>query len=500
MRPIILNSDNSSADFLYIQLYDSIKASILSGDAVPGEKMPSLRKLADDLDLSITTVQQAYSQLAVEGYIESRPQSGYYVNSLNPGTAGNYSDVSAVSSPAASVGGSTDFLSRKTTDSQFTGKASFIYDSSCFDFNKWKKCASRVFTDRSEDLLYESDPQGEPSLRKEISEYLHLSRGVYAPADRIVIGAGTQQITSHLGRILHRMGINLVSLETPGYLPVQSIFHDSGFSIQHIPVSGDGIRIEKLPVNIQSAVYVNPSNQFPTGAVMPIGRRYELLNWAAENDSYILEDDYDSELRYFGKPVPALQSLDHGNRVVYLGSFSSTLFPAIKISYMVLPEKLFEIFGNIKSQYTQTCSKAEQLTLAYFMSEGYYETGIRRLRNSNTKKLDGVLAAFNKYAPDFVEPVNTKSGITLTLKVRSIKQPVSDGPYASSANAPADSSAHLRTAERLADEAGKIGLQMIPISEITDQETTALSFYYSRLPLEKTEPLIEALIKRWNEL
>ena len=146
---------------------------------------------------------------------------------------------------------------------------------------------------------------------------------------------------------MRKMNISHVSTEDPGYMPLQNIFRDLGFTLTNIPVRSDGIEIEKLPANIPSAVYVSPSNQFPTGAVMPIGRRYLLLDWARKNDGIILEDDYDSELRYFGKPVPALQGLDRNDSVVYLGTFSSTLFPAVKISYMVLPNHMVKIFQEL---------------------------------------------------------------------------------------------------------------------------------------------------------
>ena len=141
---------------------------------------------------------------------------------------------------------------------------------------------------------------------------------------------------------------------------------------------------------------------------MPVANRYKLLTWAKENDSIILEDDYDSELRYFGKPIPALQGLDTGDRVVYLGSFSSTLFPAVKISYMILPEKMASIFSSIKSDYTQTCSKTEQLTLALFMEDGYYYTGIRRLRSLYSQKLAEVLASFAKYGRNHIKTTDTR--------------------------------------------------------------------------------------------
>ena len=460
MKPILLNQDDNR-DFLYIQLYEAIKSDILSGAMSAGEKLPSLRSLSRELGISITTTELAYNQLLVEGYVISKPQSGYYVASINP-------------EAGLSAGGQDNASFANLEDYTFE-ESPYITDLSCFDFNKWKKCAARVFNDYSRLLLFESDPQGEPALRYEISKYIYRFRGVTASPDRIVIGAGTQQITSHLSRILRKMGINHVSLEAPGYLPVQSMFRDAGFNISHIPVSKDGINISKLPANISSAVYVSPSNQFPTGAVMPVGRRYELLDWAVDNGSIIIEDDYDSELRYFGKPVPAMQGLDKHNRVVYLGSFSSTLFPAVKISYMVLPDEMADIFRSIKDQYTQTCSKAEQLTLAFFMEDGYYYTGIKKLRSLYAQKLQTVIQAFGRYAPDTVEPLDTQSGINLTVKVHSKKK-----------------------ASQLCSEAKSVGLQMVPLSEVTDQSTSALIFYYNQVPLNQIDHLIFNLVSIWS--
>ena len=468
MKPIYLQQEHTSARPLYLQLYDTIKERILYGEMLCGEKLPSLRGLARDLGISVTTTELAYNQLFVEGYITSKPKAGYFVARIAPIAAGAQETVQR--------GEETRRADGVYDINDFTFESSpYRTDPSCFDFVKWKKCAARVFNEYSELLLYESDPQGEAALRFEISKYLYHSRGVTTSPDRIVIGAGTQQITGHLCRILRKMDIRLVALEAPGYLPVQSMFRDGGFTISHIPVAKDGIEIDKLPTNIASAVYVSPSNQFPTGAVMPVGRRYELIDWAVRNQSIVIEDDYDSELRYFGKPVPALQGLDRHDRVVYLGTFSSTLFPAIKISYMVLPESMAEIFREIKNEYTQTCSKAEQLTLAFFMEDGYYYTGIRKLRGLYAQKLNAVLQAFAAYGGGIAAPLNTHSGINLTVKVRSKKK-----------------------ADRLCAEAKSIGLQLIPLSEITDQETSALSFYYSQLPLGEIDGLIAELIRRWK--
>ncbi len=460
MKPIILNYNDSNSDFLYIQIYEAVKVQILSGDMVSGEKLPSLRRLAKELAVSITTVDLAYSQLLVEGYINSRPHSGFYISNVFPAEA----------SPASETEDA-----EKREDGEIYPPSPYIYDPQVFDFVKWKKCAARVFNQCSELLMFEGDTQGELPLRREISRYIYRFRGVNASPEQIVIGAGTQQITGHLSRILSRIGISLVSLEAPGYLPVQSMFTDGGFTVLHIPVSQEGISIEQLPSNISSAVYVSPSNQFPTGAVMPIGRRHQLLKWAKDNNSIIIEDDYDSELRYFGKPVPAMQGLDKDNRVVYLGSFSSTLFPAVKISYMVLPPDLAEIFKSIKSQYTQTCSKAEQLTLAFFMEEGHYYTGIRRLRSLYARKLETVLASIHHHGRGKIVALDTKSGITLNLLVQSNQK-----------------------AEELCLKAKSLGLQLVPVSRISDQNTSALSFYYSQLPLDRIDPLIESLVESWK--
>ena len=200
-----------------------------------------------------------------------------------------------------------------------------------------------------------------------------------------------------------------------------------------------------------------------------------MLNWAKDNGSVIIEDDYDSELRYFGKPVPALQGLDKDNRVVYLGSFSSTLFPAIKISYMVLTKEMSEIFKEIKGGYTQTCSKAEQLTLALFMERGHYYTGIKKLRTMYAQKLEKTLESFEKYGGDMIVPKDTKSGINLTINVKS----------------------RLNT-DRLVECARKLGVQVVPIARITDQDTSALSFYYSQIPLNRIEPTVKELTEKWR--
>lgn len=460
MKQIYIDKDNSSSTFLYEQLYIELKRQILCSDLCTNEKLPSIRHLSEELSVSVTTVMQAYNQLLSEGYIKNKPGSGYFVKKISDYASEN-------SSVPKTLDYEQDILS--------STEAEYIYDEEAFDFIKWKKCSSKIYTEYSNSLMFESELKGEYALRAEISKYLFKSRGVSVSADDIIIAAGTQQSIFHLGRLLKYIGINLISLEKPGYNPVKSMFLDAHFTTSDIPVTKNGINTEMLPVNIKSAVYVNPSNQFPTGVVMPAAVRYEILEWAKANDSFIIEDDYNSELRYFGKPLPTIKSLDLYDRVIYLGSFSSTLFPAIKISYMVLPKELTKVFEATKSGYSQTCSKAEQLTLAYYMSLGYYYTTIRKKRALFAKKLKSVTEAFEKYKYDEIEFNNTNSGLFVMFKIKTDK----------------DISIFI-------DIAKKLKLRVTGINELSDDREICVSLYYSLIPLGSIDFILNILMYKWK--
>lgn len=453
MKAIIPNIESHSSTPYYLQLYSYIKEAILSGEIQADEKLPSLRLLSKNLGLSMTTVGLAYDQLSVEGYIYSRPQAGYYACNIRKSS----------SSSARNAIPPLEVTMTQNVPEEY-------YDMDCFAFSKWKKCMNKVLTDYAPQLFFESDPQGEAALRSEIAKYLYLSRGVICQPDQIVIGAGIQQITSQLATLLTKMSIDLVAVEEPGFLPVNNIFRDRGFALNPVEVGPDGIAIEKLPSNIRSAVYVNPSNQVPSGAVMPVGRRYQLLEWAAANNSVIIEDDYDSELRYFGKPIPALQGLDSNETVVYLGSFSATLFSSIKISYMVLPLHMAEVFRSIRGDYTQTCSKTEQLTLALFMESGYYQTHIKKIRNLYSQKLQTVTKCL---ATEFTKPRDTYSGLNVILEVDSEK-----------------------STSLLAEEAKHVGINAVPVNTNNDDKTMIL--YYNQIPLADIPGAINDLLEKWR--
>ena len=463
MMPII---DEKLSEPLYLQLYRHIREAILSGDIRAGEKLPSLRSLSKTLQLSITTVEQAYDQLAVEGYIQSKPQSGYYASAIG---ADHLRDAvrSEEEEPTMDFNG----LSGLDRD-----QLAAYYDPACFDFTKWKKCMNRVLTEYADFLYTEGDPRGEAPLRHEISKDLYQARGVRCQPEQIVIGAGTQQLTGQLCVILDNMGIDYVAFEEPGYLPVRQIFRDRGFKMTTVPVGKEGIRIDRLPANIRSAAYVSPSNQFPTGSVMPVARCYELLEWAEKNNSIILEDDYNSELRYFGRAVPSLQGLDHNQRVVYLGSFSSTLFPAIKISYMVLPLPMLEIFERQLSSYTQTCSKTEQLTLALYMEKGLYQANIRKLRGLYSQKIQVATAALRRYGGDRIAVLSNTSGLHMLLEI------------------PHCSEAQLAELYRKGTAEGLPLLAVSTSGEVSaPQAQRLLIFYYTRIPLEQMDGAVKKL-------
>ena len=460
MKALIPVIDENRNEPYYQQIYNYIKNEIMNGQLQAGDKLPSLRSLAKTTGLSITTIDQAYSQLTVEGYVESKAQSGYYVNQLNY----------ALNDNTISLDTNTSSYSSLLDNSMASQKPKLYHDPECFNFTKWKKCMNKIINDYPESLFFESDPQGEMALRAEIAKYLYMSRGVSCSPEQIIIGAGTQQITNHISNILRRLHVEHIAMEKPGYKPVRNIFRDRGFAITDVPVANNGIRIEKLPTNIKTVSYVSPSNHIFTGSVMPVGRRYELINWAIDNDSYIIEDDYDSELRYFGRPIPALKSLNDHDRVIYLGSFSITLFAAVKISYMVLPKHMAELFASMATDYAQTCSKLDQLSLAMFMETGNYQTHLKKLRKLYSQKLNAVTTYFKRNGAGLVDMKSSSSGLNLLIKVNSSK-----------------------SSSQIKEDAANLGIPLVPL-----ESNNLFLLYYNQIPLDQIPLALEALLASWR--
>lgn len=460
---------------VYLQLYDYIKNEILNGALEQGQRLPSLRTLAKSLSLSITTIEMAYTQLLVEGYISSRPGSGYRVHPADIARVQQYPPLPALQTALTVQTALSDPQPRELPLepqqelAQVPRQQETLYDLSCFDFVKWKKCANRILNDYPHLLLSEATPQGELELRQEIARYVYQSRGVRCHPEQVVIAAGTQQITSIICTMLQKLSIHKAVVENPGYQPVQKIMQERGLELIPTKVESSGLSLTDLPKEERVCVYVSPSNQFPTGAVMPIGKRYQLLSWAAEHDSVIIEDDYDSELRYFGKPIPSLQGLDQQDRVIYLGSFSSTLFPAIRISYMVVPAPLLSTLMSTITNYAQTCSKAEQLTLAMYMGQGLYQIHLKKLRKLYAQKLQQTVQSLRLHFRGMVGFLNTSSGIHLLLWI---------------------SNDHSR--DRMLQAAASLGLRMV-LHRYGSEDRKVIIFYYNQIPLEQIEPIISKL-------
>lgn len=468
MKAIIPELNKKTSQPIYVQLYNYIKDGIKNNEFKGGEKLPSIRNLAGELKISVTTVNLAYQQLLVEGYITSKPQSGYYISEIRvPNQSDDSRGKNAAPMPEDSI--------ESFDDAILQDESAFLYDSEAFDFVKWKKALTKVLNEHSDLLLSESNPQGEYSLRFEIYQYLYRIKGINTRPEDIIIGAGTQQITGQLSRLILLDDISDLVVEKPGYDPVNSIFRDYGLKLHPARVEKDGISLDNIPRDISCAIYTSPSNQFPTGAVMPAAKRYDLLQLAEETDSYIIEDDYDSELRYFGQPIPPLKSLDRNNSVIYLSSFSSTLFPAVKISYMILPERLSNIFSKMKGQYTQTCSKTEQLTLAYYMKSGSYHTNVRKLRRLYAQKLQATIDAFKKYAYDTVSLIHSSSGINMLIEIKSKK-----------------------SALKLCDLAKSMGISTEPLAD-NNSSYPMLILHFYKIPMNRIGPVIQELVTAWND-
>ncbi len=384
---------------IYIQLYNYFKQEILEGRIPSNEKLPSIREMAQTLNLSKTTIESAYSQLLVEGYIYSKPQSGYFSHAIN-----QISPVAIEESLLNDIG-ETPIQNNK-----------YILDDSIFDFIKWKKCINNVLMYESDELLSEASVQGEVQLRKELSTYVYRSRGVKCHPDQIVISAGTQQIMGILCVLLNNIEHSSIAFEDPGFFPARHIFLERHFKVEPVMVSKDGVNVNELRNSQCSLVYVSPSHQFPLGGVMPINNRFDLLTWANDTNGYIIEDDYDSELRYEEQPIPALQGLDHHNRVVYLGSFSTTLFPGFKVSYMILPPKLLKEYRHFAHQYTQTASKTEQLALSHYISLGLYQKHIKKMRKLFYTKYSLLVNAIHKHFGKRIKILSDSSGTYLLLE------------------------------------------------------------------------------------
>ncbi|MCX7614455.1 MAG: PLP-dependent aminotransferase family protein [Clostridiales bacterium] len=388
---------------LYEQLYEFIKSEIRNGTYVYNTKLPSKRQLASHLQCSQNTVQTAYQQLIAEGYIIAKPKSGFYVCRLD----GLFLIDNQQIHPDKAGG--------KTAAYRYDFSHHGV-DADSFPYAFWRRITKEVINEYDRDLLKLGNAQGDYALRQKIANYLHQSRSVQCTPEQIIISSGTEFLIQILIQLLP--GNNIYALEDPGYERLSLIFKSNRVRYRYVTLDENGMTLEGLNNSQSDVICITPSHQFPTGNIMPVTRRIQLLNWANENEGrYIIEDDYDSEFKYSGRPIPSLQGLDAGEKVIYIGAFSKSLAPSIRISYAVLPDKLLESYRKRLSFYICPVPAIEQQVLCRFMDDGHFERHLNKMRNIYKKKREILVSAIRQHLPK-VSIIGANAGLHLLIEVQ----------------------------------------------------------------------------------
>lgn len=392
MYDLTIELDNDSEKCLYEQIYEHIKQEIREGKLLQEERLPSTRFLAEYLQVSRSTVDMAYGQLLSEGYIEARPYKGYFVCQIEE----------LLDLKKELFSNKETFRKKEPPEEKkiICDFSPFGVDMSQFPFGVWKKITKNILSDSNAKLFSQGNAQGDYSLRETIARYLHASRGVNCAPEQIIIGAGNDYLLMLLEKILGRE--IPIAMENPTYKRAYRIFESFGYPTKTVDMDENGMVVSQLRRTGVDLAYVMPAHQYPTGTVMPIGRRNELLKWANEKDDrFLIEDDYDSEFRYKGKPIPSLQSSDKNGKVIYLGTFSKAIAPAIRVGYMVLPPVLLERYRKNCSFYSTTVSRIDQKILEEFIKGGYFERHLNKMRKRYRDKHDYLLELLKPFQKQF---------------------------------------------------------------------------------------------------
>ena len=394
------------SDSLYMHLYKCIKNDILEGKLCSGTKLPSKRSFAKNLALSNITVENAYAQLQAEGYIYSLPRKGFFV-----------SDISNIEK-SLSREEAIKHIARKNNLAQNMDLVSNKANPDYFPFSIWTKLMREVNNKNDAELMTVSPAGGIFELRNAICNYLKEFRDMNVRPEQVIIGAGTEYL---YGLIIQLLGYDKIyAVENPGYKKIAKVYNSNNVECKVVSLDKEGIDIKRLEEIEADVLHISPSHHYPTGIVTSIGRRYEVLGWASRKETnYIIEDDYDSEFRMTGKPIPTLQSIDMIEKVIYMNTFTKSLSPTIRISYMVLPYKLLDRFYSKLGFYSCTVSNFEQYTLAKFINEGYFEKHIIRMRNIYRNLRDRILDAIKKSRlNDYVKVSEEEAGLHFLLNIK----------------------------------------------------------------------------------
>lgn len=396
--------DNKTA--LYEQAYKYIKNDIINGNLKAGQKLPSKRTFARNNGISTITIQNAYDQLISEGYIYTLPRKGYYV-----------SDIADMIRIPAQTEYSLDIKvcnQDEKYDIDFSGNR---MKPERFPFTVWAKLSREVISGKERELMEISPSGGILELRRAIAQHLNSFRGMLVDPDQIIVGAGTEYL---YGILVQLIGAEKeYCIENPGYKKLVKIYKQYNIDCRFADMDESGVTVSGLRKTKADIAHICPNHHFPTGITMPANRRYEVLAWANElKGRYIIEDDYDSEFRTGGKPIPTLFSIDACEKVIYMNTFSKSLTPTIRISYMVLPVHLANRFYEKLSFYSCTVSNFEQYTLAQFISKGYFEKHINRMRLYYSRLRKQILECFNySKLHDKCEIVESESGLHFLIKI-----------------------------------------------------------------------------------
>jgi GntR family transcriptional regulator/MocR family aminotransferase len=399
MGLITITFSGKSGGPLYEQLYRHLADEIRAGRLTAGERLPSKRALAAHLHISRNTVEAAYAMLAQEGYVSARPRSGFYVAPLEARF-----DAGASAAPKAPP---SEAAPRWALDLKTNA-----VDVASFPYRTWARLNRAVLLDGAM-LLEAGDPRGDLPLRQALALHLREFRGVSCDASQVVVGAGMEYLLMLLLRLLG--GTPVYALEDPGYPKTAALLRGSGLGVRHIPLDAEGMRPDALRQSGAEIAYVTPSHQFPTGCIMPVGRRLTLLAWAGEREGrYVIEDDYNGEFHFSGRPIPAAQGLDRAGRVIYMSTFSRVLAPSIRIGYMVLPPALAARLAASLGSYSSTVSRFEQQTLLRFLSEGYLDRHLARVKAIYRRRRDALTARLRELGIPYA---GESAGLHLLLRL-----------------------------------------------------------------------------------
>jgi GntR family transcriptional regulator/MocR family aminotransferase len=361
--------DTGSGETLYEQLYRFLRHDIATGALAADTRLPSKRSFAENLGVSVITVETAYAQLVAEGYLYARPRSGYYVAPLQ-----QMPPRKEQSDPLPLLFSTTP---KRTWKADFVGNQT---DSGEFPFSVWARLMRYQLADCRAELMQNPPVGGCQELRDAIARHLCDYRGMRVAPEQIIIGAGTEYLYGLLIQLLGQEKIYAV--EDPGYRKIRQIYEANHVKCVSVPLDDHGVSPDALAAGGADILHFSPSHHFPTGIVTPVDRRYALLAWANEAEGrYLIEDDYDTEFRFSGRPIPAVQGIDEVGKVIYINTFTKTLSSTVRISYMILPPRLLDIFYQRLGFYSCTVSTFEQYTLAAFIAQGYFEKHINRMRN-----------------------------------------------------------------------------------------------------------------------